>query len=79
MKVGAISGVAGTMRVMPTSKIQMQLDWAKQQVAKARHSGAESVSFVLQNDELIGRLQNLYGKDNVSVEASKSKKVTVKW
>lgn len=76
MRVGAVSG---TTPVAPTSKIQMQLDWAKQQVVKARHSGAESVSFVLQDDELIGRLENLYGKDNVAVEASKSKKVTVRW
>lgn len=73
-----VSSIGRTMVVQPRSS-DLQLDWAKQNVVKAKSSGQSSVSFAIQDDNLISKLQNLYGKDNVAVEASSTKKVTVKW
>ena len=72
-----ISGAGSVMYGQP-SKLHMQMNWVRKQVNAAKSKGETSVSFALQDDKLIQNLQRAYGKDNVSIKTSDTKRVTLR-
>lgn len=74
MKIGSAGGISYS----EPSKLHMQMNWVRKQVSAAKAKGGSSISFALQDEKLISTLQRAYGKDNVSIENSKTKRVTLK-